>query len=308
MAPAPRSVTAIAEMNTRANRQARDDWELFTGHRVRLTEVIGQLGAGDGSGVGADGVLALLGAGNCNDVDLVALAERFREIHLVDIDPAGLDRARQRQPPEVRRKLVAHGGIDLTGVLGRLDRWKARPPDARALAEAVTEGAAAIAAALPAGRVDVAVSCCLMSQLGWCVEMMLGEEHPAQVDIRIATIAVHLHTLAALCRPGGAALLASDVISSQHYPPLEDLPPDTDLRALAETLVPQRELVYLSASPVLVARSLRQDPVLRGAFAPPVVLTPWLWNGRMSRTYLVYPQLLRRLPAQDEGSEGRTHR
>jgi hypothetical protein len=284
----PRSLTAVAEMNTRANRQARDDWELFTGHRARLTAAIAGLADG--------GALCLLGAGNCNDVDLAALSERFAEIHLVDIDPAGLDRAKQRQPPEVRRRLVAHGGVDLTGVLGRIDRWKTRPPDERALVEAVAEGTAAIAAALPAGQMDVAVSCCLMSQLGWCIEVALGTDHPAQVDVKIATIAVHLRTLAALCRPGGAALLASDVISSDHYP-LDELPPDADLRALADRLLPQRELVYLSASPVLVARTLRQDPVLREAFAAPAALTPWLWSGRLGRTYLVYPQVLRRREA-----------
>jgi hypothetical protein len=285
--PSPRALTAISEMNTRANRQARDDWELFTAHRERLTEAIVSLRPGTG------GVLCLLGAGNCNDVDLAALAGAYDEIHLVDIDPAGLDRARQRQPPEVRRRLIAHGGVDLTGVLDRLDRWKGKPPEARALAEAVDEGSAAIAHALPAGAVDVAVSCCLMSQLGWCVEMVLDDDHPAQVDVKIATIAIHLRTLAALCRPGGNALLASDVISSDHYP-LDELPPDTDMRALAEKLVPQRELVYLSASPVLVARALRHDAVLREAFEPATVLTPWLWTGRLGRTYLVYPQLLKR--------------
>jgi hypothetical protein len=279
------SLTAVAEMNTRANRQARDDWELFTGHRAHLTAAIAGLADG--------GVLCLLGAGNCNDVDLGVLAQRFSEIHLVDIDPAGLDRARQRQAPEVRRRLVAHGGVDLTGVLGRIDRWKARPPDGRALADALEEGAAALARALPAGRVDVAVSCCLMSQLGWCVEVALGADHPAVVDIKIAIIAIHLRTLNALCHPGGTALLASDVISSDHYP-LDELPADTDLRALADQLLPQRELVYLSASPVLVARTMRQDPILREAFAPPTALTPWLWSGRLGRTYLVYPQVLRR--------------
>jgi hypothetical protein len=288
MAPPARSLATIAEMNTRANRQARDDWDLFTSHRARLTEVIGALAP-----AAAGGTLALLGAGNCNDVDLLALTERFGEVHLVDIDPAGLERARQRQPAEVRRRLVAHGGVDLTGVLGRADRWKTHPPDARALAQAVSEGAAALGQTLAGLRCDVAVSCCLLSQLGWCIEVALGADHPAIVDVKIAVIGVHLHTLAALCRPGGAALLASDVISSDHYP-LDELPPDTDVGALAERLLPQRELVYLSASPVLVARTLRQDPLLREAFAAPEARPPWLWTGRLGRTYLVYPQLLRR--------------
>jgi hypothetical protein len=300
MAPPLRSLASIAEMNTRANRQARDDWELFTSHRTRLTASIAALGR-------PGGVLTLLGAGNCNDVDLAALADVFTEIHLVDIDPAGLDRARQRQPAEVRRRLVAHGGVDLTGVLARADRWKGRPPEAAALAQAVSEGAAALRETLATARCDVAVSCCLLSQLGWCVEVALGADHPAQVDVKIAVIAVHLHTLAALCRPGGAALLASDVISSDHYP-LDELPPGTDVRALAEQLLPQRELVYLSASPVLVARTLRQDPTLREAFEAPRPLEPWLWTGRMGRTYLVYPQLLARRSGEVDGREKESSR
>src|SRR5947207_3244677 len=136
-------------MNTKANRQARDDWELFATHRARLTAAIAGLAGA------SDGVLCLLGAGNCNDVDLVALA--------------------------------------------------------------------------------------------------------------------------ALCRPQGAALLASDVISSDHYP-LDELPPDTDLRALAAELLPRHELVYTTADPLLVSRTLRQDPVLREAFAAPTTLDPWLWS------------------------------
>src|SRR5690348_7317196 len=100
----PSPLSTVAELNTRANRQARDDWELFSTHRARLTEAI--LGLAPPAGSPS---LCLLGAGNCNDVDLPALAARFAEVHLVDIDPAGLDRARQRQPPEVRRRLVAHG-------------------------------------------------------------------------------------------------------------------------------------------------------------------------------------------------------
>src|SRR4051794_41979245 len=114
--PSPRALTAISEMNTRANRQARDDWELFTAHRQRLTEAIASLRPGTG------GVLCLLGAGNCNDVDLEALAGAYAEIHLVDIDPAGLDRAPQRQPPEGRPRPGAHGGGGPAGGVGRAPR------------------------------------------------------------------------------------------------------------------------------------------------------------------------------------------
>jgi hypothetical protein len=304
--PAPSSsFSRVSQMHTRGNQRSRDDWDLYRTHRERLTALLEKLATRTGSA----GTLVLLGAGNCNDVDLPALARRFAEIHLVDIDAAAIERARQRQPAEVRGRMVTHGNVDLTGLLPRLDRWRKTPPDQSALDQAVTEGTAEILRRLPVGRADLAVSCCLMSQLGWSLETALTPEaaatedtrghaevvpsEPASVELRLATIAVHLRTLAGLCRSGGAALLASDIISSDLYP-LDELPPEADLKALAARLIPEQQVVYAGANPLLVSRVLRRDPVAKEAFAPLEVLDPWLWTGQFDRIYLVYPQLLPR--------------
>lgn len=303
--PAPSSAVArVTQMHTRGNQRSREDWELYRGHRERLTALLDGLGERIGAGS-----IVLLGAGNCNDVDLPTLGGRFGEIHLVDIDAGAIERARQRQPAGLRERIVTHGNIDLTGLLPRMDRWRKTPPDSAALDQAVTEGTAEILRQLPGGRADLAVSCCLMSQLGWSLETALTPERPssgdtraqqeeaeepvASVELRLATIAVHLRTLAALCRTGGAALLAADIISSDLYP-LDELPPDADLKALAARLIPEQQVVYAGANPLLVARVLRRDPVLKEAFAPLEVLDPWLWTGQFDRIYLVYPQLLPR--------------
>jgi hypothetical protein len=303
------SLVRVTQLHAHGNQRSRDDWELYRGHRERLTATIVRL-RGEMAGPEGEPTLVLLGAGNCNDVDLPILAGAFGQIHLVDIDGGAIERARQRQPAEIRGRIVTHAGVDLTGLLPRLDRWKSRLPDPATLEQAVAEGAAEIAARLPAGRADVAVSCCLMSQLGWSLDAALA--HPtapardrgapaddpdaggASLDLRLATIAVHLRTLAALCRSGGAALLASDIVSSDLYP-LDELPPEADLKALAAELIPQQQVVYAGANPLLVSRILRRDPVARAAFGPVTVLDPWLWSGQFERIYLVYPQLLRRL-------------
>lgn len=300
----------VAKMHAQGNQRSRDGWELYRTHRERLTRTIDAVGERVGVQPGSASSLVLLGAGNCNDVELPALAARFHEIHLVDIDATAIERARQLQPPAIAERIVTHGGVELTGLLHRLDRWKSRPPDAAALEQAVAEGAAAIAARLPMGRADVAVSCCLMSQLGWSLDAAVSDDrarpgerggaaagdgdHETGVELRVATIAVHLRTLAGLCRGGGAALLASDIVSSDLYP-LDELPEDIDLKALAAELIAQQQVVYAGANPLLVSRTLRRDAVARDAFAPLEVLDPWLWTGQFDRIYLVYPQLLRRL-------------
>jgi hypothetical protein len=294
MSPPTRSFTRVADMHAQGNRRSKDDWALYAEHRRRLTATILDLAPVAG------GTLCLLGAGNCNDVELPELGARFARIHLVDIDAGALDRARARQAPELRARLQLHGGLDLTGMLVHLDRWKNREPEPAALEQATTEGVAALVKALPAGQADLAVSCCLMSQLGWSLETALGatssgpaaDGEGASLELRLATLTVHLRTLAALCRPGGAALLASDIVSSDIYP-IDQLEPGTDLAALAERLIAD-QTVYAGANPLLSARLLRRDLVLKDAFALPTPLPPWLWTGQFERTYLVYPQLLRR--------------
>jgi len=158
--PRSNALTTVTELHARGNRRSRDDWELYRRHRVRITETIaGLLGE-------RAATLCLLGAGNVNDVDLEAVGEHVQAIHLVDIDAAALARAKERQPAELRPRLFTHGGVDLTGLLRHLDRWKTKAPDEAALAEAVDAGVAAITAGLPAtlvGHADVAVSCCLLS-------------------------------------------------------------------------------------------------------------------------------------------------
>jgi hypothetical protein len=311
MAPPSSSSARVRQMHAQGNQRSRDDWDLYGGHRARLTGTLCALG--DRLGLAADDSrLVLLGAGNCNDVELPVLAGRFGTIHLVDIDGAAIERARQRQPAELRGRIQLHGGVDLTGLLDRLDRWRSRPPDGAALEQATGDGVAAIVGApgLPVGRADLAVSCCLMSQLGWSLEAALTgasdggarggapaddpEAEVVSLELRLAMIAVHLRTLAALARPGGAALLASDIVSSDLYP-IDELPADADLKALAAELIAQQQVVYAGANPLLVSRVLRRDAVLKPAFAPVEVLDPWLWTGQFDRIYLVYPQLLRRL-------------
>src|SRR5260221_14486189 len=96
------------------NRDKRDHWDLFRGHRQRVTAEILALAPGGNDARG--GRLCLLGAGNANDLDLVSLAARFDEVHLVDIDPSALLRATGRQSSGVQAKLRCHAPVDLSGV------------------------------------------------------------------------------------------------------------------------------------------------------------------------------------------------
>ena len=101
------------------NRETAANGALFAEHRARVTATVLEAAEGQAS------VLALLGAGNCNDVDLAAFAARFQEVHLVDLDRESIQRASERQPPETRAPDAARADR-FGGALARLDAFKKR--------------------------------------------------------------------------------------------------------------------------------------------------------------------------------------
>jgi len=168
----------VAALSTRAER----DWALYAAHRARLTAAIAEssrLAAAAGAASGEGRRLCVLGAGQCNDLDLERLAESFAEIHLVDIDGPALSRAVARQPASVRARLHRHGGVDLSGLSPRrLARWKRFVPDAAEIEAAA--GAALDAILTKVGEsFELVASTCVLTQMSFALREALGERHPA---------------------------------------------------------------------------------------------------------------------------------
>jgi hypothetical protein len=268
----------------RGNREGRDLWGRYATHRDHVTAAALALAPPAG------GRLCWLGAGNANDIDLERLADRFSEVHLVDIDEAALQRAAGRQSPQVRARLHHHAPVDLSGLYEKLDLPAARRPTGEAL---VNEAAAAVLSKLPADF-DVVVSGCILSQMSWALSRLAATTlSPAELPpLEQALATVHLRTLLGLVAPAGTALLVADLVSSSAYP-LDELEPDADLAALVKQLSFERQ-AYAVCNPELLRQLLRRDRHLRAICAPPEIGSPWLWTGSKDQTYLVYPMLLRR--------------
>jgi hypothetical protein len=267
------------------------DWELYAAHRARLTDAIvesARLAAG-----GAPKRLprlALLGAGNCNDVDLPRLADAFAEIHLVDVDGAALARAVARQPEPVRPRLRRHA-VDLSGLPARrLGRWKRVAPQPAEIEAAAGAALDSILTKL-GGPFDVVASTCVLTQMSFALREALGDRHPALEAARFALMRTHLSTLVGLAAPGGAALFVTDVVSSTSYA----LGEPGDGRSTTDLLrdVVSSGAAYFTANPELAAGLLAE-------VATPELLEPWLWTGPLERTYLVYA-LRVRIPVDAEG-------
>jgi len=283
----PPRPTDLATLHRRNNRESAELWQRFADHRARVTAL-----ALTDAPAGATGSLAVLGAGNCNDLDLEAIAGRFAEVHLVDLDEEALARARARQTPEVAAKLRLHAPVDLSGVFDRLHRFRDRPATPVELANLPRTSVEGVQAAL-GGHYDVVMSTCFLSQLMQSAFIALGPEHRQLHLIACALALAHVRTVAALVRPGGTAHLVTDAVTTESYPLIElwnRQPP----RALLEQLE-RTENVFSGTGPSFLRRILATDgqvaPLLDGSAR---LVDPWLWAFTEERSYLVYALSFRR--------------
>ena len=93
------------------NAASRDQWAGFEAHRRKVSDLL------TADGDPGRTRLCVLGAGNGNDLDLPALLQSHRAVHLVDLDPDALGRGAVRQGVGEHPSLRLFGKVDLTGLL-----------------------------------------------------------------------------------------------------------------------------------------------------------------------------------------------
>jgi hypothetical protein len=272
----------IAAQKT-SNRSALPYLACFAGHREQVTRAVSR---------GAGGRLCVLGAGNCHDVDLVELSAVYAEIHLVDIDEAALDHAYESQPAGVRRRIVRHAPVDLSGLADKLDRWCSMQVQPEELFEHPASTCDALAARLPA-PFDVVLSACVLTQMHWTALNVLSDEHPLFAAVSEIVTLTHLRAMASLTRSGGRAVLVTDVVSSDSYP-LEKLTARRDAEDLLAEVVSEGHGIDV-ADPRRLAWMAEIDPMLHRAVRATAPVDAWLWQNGPERVFLVYAMELERL-------------
>lgn len=276
----------LIDEQRQANESTLSLFDSYREHRAQTTRL-----ALESAKPGVSATLCVLGAGNCLDLDLARLAERFSAVHLVDVDRNALDGALARQAPEVQARLVLHAPLDLSGLLNKLERWGRLQTSESELLEHHARTAQSLAAQI--GSHDVVVSASCITQMQLSVLQALGDKHQLFDAVRHVLAATHLHTLHALTKPGGRALLITDVLSSTRYAPLAGLPLDANLLKLLTELMTTEQVIYI-ARPGLFHLLQREDPLLRqdSTLSPP--LAAWLWQNGPDERFLVYAMALDR--------------
>jgi hypothetical protein len=286
----------LIDEQQRANESTRALFASYREHREQTTRLAleaAELVAPRPPGLEASGSLCVLGAGNCLDVDLARLSERFAAVHLVDIDRAAVEGAVARQTTETRARLVVHAPLDISGLLDKLERWGRLQTTEAELLGHHRRTAEALAARV--GTHDVVVSACCITQMQLSVLRALGQGHQLFDAARHVLAVTHLHTLFELTKRGGRALLVTDVLSSERYAPLAELPSDSSGLGVLTDVMAAEQMIYI-ARPGLFHLLQREDPLLRAESALSAPLAAWPWQNGPER-FLVYGMALDRRPA-----------
>ncbi len=271
----------FADRQIQLNRATEKSAERFAPHRRRIMDLA----------LGAErGPAAVLGAGNCNDLDLPALTSRFEEVHLLDLDGEALRAAILRAPEGIRAKLVPHAGVDLSGLLDLLAGWDRRAPSPAEIDAAVRAAAGGVA--LPVSDLGLCLSSCLLTQMILSIVDRLGERHPRAVDLVRALRTGHLLAIAGSLRRDGLGVIVSDMVSSDTVPGLPATPPGA-MRKRMEALVRGRNF-FTGANPYVIAAALEQQPELAPLVRDVQLSEPWLWQIAERRCYLVFAVRFRR--------------
>ena len=259
----------LVKLQADFNASSAAGWEAYASQRHVVTELLIE------NGLPSAGRLCVLGAGNCNDLDLPALLGTYREVHLVDLDEEALVRGAARQGLASHAGLIRHGSVDVTGVLERMAKWSADSPISDEDLAACRDAPARQASRLPA-PFDTVASICLLSQLLLAVADRLGEKHPRFLDVLQAIRWGHLRLLLDLLAPGGRGVLITDLVSSDTCAELRTVP-DHELPPLLNQLIEARNF-YHGVNPAVLYSLLATDPLLSPQVTDLAASQPWRWD------------------------------
>lgn len=254
------------------NLETAGEWNQFAAHRARVTAlVIASIPAAAPSSTSASAPpppgrrLLVLGAGNCNDIDLVALLAKFETIHLVDVDRLALERAVASLDGEQRARIVLRAPVNLARGLTRDSSLPGRdqlPDDEK--------------------NFDVVLSACVLSQLVLDIAEAITTGEEALVEAIQGARSHHVRLMLSLLAPKGVGLLVSDMVSSDTVPDLASTPATV---ATMAKLVGERNF-FTGMNPFLLEAGLNKE------FAADIVRVeredPWIWQLSATRSYLVF--------------------
>ncbi|CAO5244469.1 class I SAM-dependent methyltransferase [Frankia sp. AgKG'84/4] len=229
-----------------SNQITVDEWDRYGDHRKQVTAAV--LSALTALPAGSRR-LAVLGAGNLNDLDARAALDAASSTCLLDVDEAG-----------VRRALTRHG----LNRDGRLEVVGADLLDNSGSTDPLSE---------LRGSFDVVLSAGVLTQLFATVAARYDNRtDPAMHAALLETRARHLGQMATLLRPGGRGLIVVDVVASMTCPELLYPMPYRRLPEVLDDCL-RRGNFFTGTNPFAIQQALQDRGLTRCEISD-----PWVWR------------------------------
>lgn len=208
-----------ATMQKSNNAETKTNHKIYTGHREHSTSLI--------LSQGRNGKLLILGAGNCNDVDLVSLSRQFSEMHILDIDADALSYGTKQQLGSKKSNITLHVQ-DVTQFKDAYNTIIEKP-----YSSTINRGIELLQTlsfpSLPKYKeyFDVVVSQCMLSQITARIYALRDKENSKSKVRLIETISkklviAHLKELIAYLSKGSVGIVITDVVSSEGVGEISD--------------------------------------------------------------------------------------
>jgi hypothetical protein len=222
--------------------------------------------------------LTVVGAGNCNDVELPRLVQDFGSVALVDVDGEAVRLAVEREGVTGHPGLSTHQ-LDVTGVTEVVDEFvrDGGRGDVGAVLRHLA-AAASPASALPQSHVVLAAG--LFSQVLAPLARSIARADDPAVAVLLALRLRLARVLLEMSSPGGQLLVVADMVSSATAgtPPAEPSELGTYVRHLV-----RNGNFFTGCNPYALQLTLRE------AGATDVRMTePWIWHTAPEHWYLVH--------------------
>ena len=263
----------LQDEQRRRNQLTQGNWLRFAAHRERVTGLLLEARRNPADRLG------VLGAGNCNDLDLHRLLQHYREIHLLDTDPDALRFALQQQHVSASLQLHIHQGDDLTGILDTLASLE-RPDGSRGVSAAqccdLRQQLRGPVDPRWVSDLDVVASTCTLTQLIDSVSLALGPGEQTVEQLALDVRDQHLRLMLSMLRPGGRGVLISDFVSSDSCPELPDLPLP-ELPEMARHWIDGQNF-FTGTNPFAIKRQLIEECTLPVCRDRVEIIRPWKWD------------------------------
>lgn len=275
----------LSQEQQRRNAESAMAWTLYSPHRERVTQIL--LDARSPSATR----LCLLGAGNLNDFYLPLLMSVFQELVLVDIDADAVQRGLTQQGFARDERIQIFAPTDLTGIYAELSSITLGQPASGELIERCLDTLRQPPNLFLETPCDVVASVGLLTQLIDAVSKTVGDSHPRFWDVVSAVRLQHLLLMLGLTKTGGAAVLVTEVVSTDSCPALNAVGV-AGLESLLLKTIADRNF-FTGTNPAALHQLLKTEPRLAMQLARIEFSTPWLWPF-IARTYAVYAVILRK--------------